>query len=83
MRWRRGATGPVDDDAAQLVHAADRCAGIVDRRRYSAQPDIGDLNDAELDILLQGARWTDIEGGDEMDGTFGRHALRFPRIRRA
>jgi hypothetical protein len=28
-----------------------------------AQPDIADLNDAELDILLHGAGRTDIEGG--------------------
>ena len=57
----------MDDDTAELVHAADRRAGIVDRGRDCAQPDIGDLDDAELDILLHRARRTDIEGGDEMD----------------
>ena len=72
--------GPVNDDTAELVHAADRRAGIVDRGRDCAQPDIGDLNDAELDILLHGARWTDIEGGDEMDGAFGRYPLRLGHI---
>ena len=64
------------DDTAQLVHAADRRAGIVDRGRDRAQPDIGDLNDAELDILLHGAGRTDIEGGDDVDRAFRRHALR-------
>ena len=76
MRWRRRAAGPADHDTAELVDAADRRAGIVDRGRYRAQPDIDDLDDAELDILLHGAGRADIEGGDEMERAVCRHALR-------
>ncbi len=64
-RWRHTAN-PEDHDPAELIDAADRRAGIVDCGRHCAQRDIDDLDDAELDILLHGARWTNVEGGSDM-----------------
>jgi hypothetical protein len=56
---RRHTADPEDHDTAELVHAADCRAGIVDCGRHGAQRYVNNLDDAELDILLQGASLLD------------------------
>src|SRR6516164_658796 len=82
---RRHAADPQDHNSAELVHAADRRAGIVDGGRHRAQRNVDDLDDAEFDILLHSARRADIEGADKMHRTIRRHALRlaYPHERNA
>lgn len=66
-RRRRRAAEPADQDAAELVNTADRGAGIVHRRRDCPQRDIDDLDDAELHVLLQRSRRTDVERAHQFD----------------
>jgi hypothetical protein len=73
---RRYTAYPEDHDSAELVHAADCRTWVVDCVGHRAQRNVDDLDDAELNVLLHGARRTDVEGGDEMERAVGRHALR-------
>ena len=57
----RLARREADQNAAQLVDAADRRGGIVDRRRDRLQRDIDNLQNAELHILLQRPRRPQVE----------------------
>ena len=77
MRRRRSTADPENHDSTQLIYAANRGTRIVNGRGHCAQSDIDDLNYAELNILLHRARWTDIEGSDEMVRLFPRHPFRF------
>ena len=52
-----------DQDAAQLIHAADGGGGVVDGGRDRLQRDIDDLQDAKLHVLLQGSGRTEVERG--------------------
>ena len=76
-RWRHAAD-PDDHDAAELVDAADRRARIVDAGNR-AERNVDDLDHAELDILLHGARRADIEGGEERVRSAGTRSARETR----
>src|SRR5208282_4224076 len=64
---RRGTTRPSDQNAGELIDAADRCRGIVDRGRERPQRDINDLDDAELDVLLHRPRRADVNRRQQLE----------------
>ena len=59
-RWWRGTADPANQDTAELIDAADRRTRIIDGRRNGTQRDVNDLNYAELNVLLQRARWPNV-----------------------
>ena len=64
---RRRAANPPNQDAAELIDAADRRGRIVDRWRNRSQRDIDDLDNAEFDILLHRAGRTNVDCGEKLE----------------
>src|SRR5208282_925675 len=61
QRRRRLPGGKANQDAAELVHAGNRRAGVVDGRGDGLERNVHDLQNTELHVLLQGSRGAEVE----------------------
>ncbi len=65
-----------------MIHAIDRGAGIVHGGRDGFQRDVDNLQDAELNVLLEGSGSADVDGLAQVDRGVGREPVRFRQQRR-
>ena len=65
----RKSADPADQDTSELIDAADRGTGIINRRRNGAQSNVDDLDDAEFNVLLHRPHRADIERSGQFHGT--------------
>lgn len=69
---RRLARSQSDQDAAQLIDASNAGSGVVYNGRDRFKRDIDNLQNAELDILLQGSCGADLHRLPQFGNRFGR-----------